>query len=245
MGALAALIAAGLTVSAQSDAPDTPNRPTGTAVLVGGADLEWNDVSGAESYEVQLYTNGQWTDLPDGDIQIAVYAAGAIVSGLDPAATLWLRVRASNERGASDLSPFGQMASTTQFEQGRQPRPGNEPATGAPSIGGTTEVGATLTADTGALQDANRRARVALRFHWISNSPDTDTAIADATGSSYTLVSADEGNAIKVRVDFVDRGRYAESLTSAASGTVGGGAQGSGDGGSSQNSPATGAPTIS
>ena len=118
MGALAALIAAGLTVSARSDVPDTPNRPTGTAVFVGGADLEWNDVLGAKSYEVQLYTNGQWTDLPDGDFEIAVYGAGAIISGLDPTATHWFRVRASNERGTSDWSPFGQMASTTQFEQG-------------------------------------------------------------------------------------------------------------------------------
>ena len=58
-------------------------------------------------------------------------------------------------------------------------------------------------------------------------------------------MSADEGNAIKVRVDFVDRGGYAESLTSDASGTMGGGAPGSGDGGSSQNSPANGAPSIS
>ena len=73
----------------------------------------------------------------------------------------------------------------------------------------------------------------------------TDTAITNATDSSYTLVAADEGNTIKVRVDFTDRGGYSESLTSAATASVSSVAEGSSGGGSSQNSPATGAPTIS
>ena len=245
LGVVAALVAAGLTVSAQSGAPDTPNQPTGTVVFDGGVDLEWNDVPGAHSYEVQLFTDGQWTDLPAGDIEVAFYGAGAIVSGLDPAATLFLRVRARNGQGASDWSAYAQIASTSQYAQGRMPRPDNEPATGAPAVNGTTEVGATLTADTGAIEDGNGLDRVVFLIQWISSSGGTDTAIPDATEPTYTLVAGDEGKAIKVRVDFIDRGGYSESLTSAATASVTSAEEGSSGGETPQNSPATGAPTIS
>ena len=68
--------------------------------------------------------------------------------------------------------------------------------------------------------------------------------IAGATDSSYTLVAADEGNTIKVRVDFTDRGGYSESLTSAVTASVTSAVEGSSGEETPQNSPATGAPTI-
>ena len=240
-----ALLAGASTVSAEGTAPDTPNRPTATAVFIGGVDLEWNDVTGADSYDVQLYRNGQWIDLPGDGVEIAFYGAGAIISRLDPTATLYLRVRAQNSHGSSNWSNYFQLASTSQYEQGRQPRPDNVPASGAPVISGEEEVGETLTAGTGAIEDSNGLDRVKFRFQWISNNGGTDTVIANATDSSYTLVAADESNTIKVRVDFTDRGGYSESLISAATASVLSVAEGSSGGGSSQNSPATGAPTIS
>ena len=51
------------------------------------------------------------------------------------------------------------------------------------------------------------------------------------TGSTYTLVSADEGKAIKVRVSFTDDAGNEETLTSAATAAVA----------SRPNTPATGA----
>ena len=49
-------------------------------------------------------------------------------TGRVPSLTAWILPPRSgfgfahrNEHGASDWSPFGQMASTTQFEQGQQP----------------------------------------------------------------------------------------------------------------------------
>ncbi len=201
-------------------------------------------MAGADSYEVQLFTSGQWTLLPANGVEIAFYGAGAIISELDPGATLWLRVRARNSHGASDWSSYFQLASTSQYEQGRQSRPDNVAASGAPVITGTAEVGETLTVDTGAIEDDNGLDRVKFRFQWISNNGGTDTAIADATDSSYTLAAADEGNTIKVRVDFTDRGGYAESLTSAPTASVTSAVEGSSGGETPQNSPATGAPTI-
>ncbi len=202
-------------------------------------------MSGADSYEVQLFTNGQWTLLPANGVEIAFYGAGAIVSGLDPGATLWFRVRARNAHGSSSWSAYGQMASTSQYEQGRQPRAENVSANGAPVISGTAQVGETLTVDTSGIEDPNGLARVQFRFQWVSSNGGADTVITNATDSSYTVLAADEDNAIKVRVDFTDRGGYSESLTSAATASVTTAVEGSGGGETPQNSPATGAPTIS
>ena len=202
-------------------------------------------MTGADSYEVQLFTSGQWTLLPGNGIEIAFYGAGAIISDLNPSDTLWFRVQARNAHGPSDWSAYYQMASTSQFQRGRQPRPDNVTASGAPVISGTTEVGETLTADTGGIEDGNGLDRVKFRFQWVSNNGGTDTVITDATDSTYTLVAADEDSTIKVRVDFTDRGGYSESLTSTATASVLSAGEGNSGGGSSQNSPATGAPTIS
>ena len=77
------------------------------------------------------------------------------------------------------------------------------------------------------------------RFQWVSNDGSADAEITGATGSSYTLVAADEGKTVKVRVSFTDRGGYAESLTSAATDTVSFAVQQQ-----VANSPATGAPAV-
>ena len=84
--------------------PGVPDQPEGTAVFVGGVDLEWNDVPGADSYAVQLGQGGQSIDLPGDGVEVAFYGAGAIISGLDPEASLWFQVRAANAHGVSDWS---------------------------------------------------------------------------------------------------------------------------------------------
>ena len=232
---LAALVAGASPAFAQGTVPEAPDQPIGTAVFVGGVDLEWNDVPGADSYDVQLYRNGQWLDLPGDGVEIAFYGAGAIISGLDPNSTLWFQVRARNAHGFSDWSNFSSMASTNQFKLGRRARPANVPAGGTPVINGTAQVGESLTADTTGIEDGNGLDRVQFRFQWVSHDGSADTDIASATDSTYPLAASDEGKTIKVRVAFTDRGGYAESLTSAATATVA----------AAPNSPATGAPVIS
>ena len=223
----------------QGSAPDAPDLPIGTAVFVGGVDLEWNDVPGADSYEVQLFQNGQWTDLPGGGVEIAFYGAGAIISELDPDSTLWFQVRARNAHGSSDWSDFSSLSSTNQFRLGRQARPANEAASGAPVINGTAQVGEILTADTTGIEDGNGLDRVQFGFQWATNYGGADTDIAGATNSTYTLAVSDEGKTIKVRLAFTDRGGYAESLTSDATETVSFAGQQQID-----NNPATGGPII-
>ena len=234
-------------VSAQGSAPDTPDQPVGTAVFVGGVDLEWNDVPGADSYDVQLFRNGQWAALPGDGVEITFYGAGAILSELDPGSTHWFQVRARNAHGSSDWSNFRQVGSTNQSALGKRARPDNAPASGAPVIDGTAQVGESLTADATGIEDDNGLDRVQFRFQWVSNDGSADTDIASATDSTYTLAPNDEGKTIKVRVAFTDRGGYAESLTGVGTELVTSSAQANPapTPEPAQNSPATGAPTIS
>ena len=92
----------------------------------------------------------------------------------------------------------------------------NSPATGAPTISGTTQVGEALTADTSGIGDADGLTNVSYSHQWIRNDGSSDTSITDATDSTYTLVDADEGKTIKVRVSFTDDADNEETLTSAA-----------------------------
>ena len=224
----------------QGSAPDTPDRPVGTAVFAGGVDLEWNDVPGADSYDVQLFRNGQWMDLPGDGVEIAFYGAGAIISELDPGSTHWFQVRARNAHGSSDWSNYRQVGSTNQDPLGKRARPDNVTASGAPVINGTAQVGESLTADAAGIEDGNGLDRVQFRFQWVTNDGSADADITGATDSTYTLVAADEGKTVKVRVSLTDRGGYAESLTSDATDTVSFAVQQQ-----VANSPATGAPAIS
>ena len=111
----------------------------------------------------------------------------------------------------------------------------NSPATGAPTISGTAQVGETLTANTSGIADTDGLTNVAYSYQWVRNDGTSDTDIADATASTYTLVAANEGKTIKVKASFTDDASHAESVTSVATTTVA----------ARPNSAATGVPTIS
>ena len=92
----------------------------------------------------------------------------------------------------------------------------NTPATGAPTITGTAQVGQTLTASTSGIADADLLTNVSYSYQWLAD----DTEIEGATSSTYTLQGSDNGKAIKVRVTFTDDAGNEESLTSAATNSV-------------------------
>ena len=107
----------------------------------------------------------------------------------------------------------------------------NSPATGTPTISGTTQVGQTLTADTTGIADTDGLTNVSYDYQWLAD----DAEIASATGNTYVLTSAELGKAVKVRVSFTDDAGNEETLTSAATAAAA----------AKPNSPATGVPTIS
>ncbi len=141
--------------------------------------------------------------------------------------TISVRVSFTDDRGNAEslTSAATEAVSATSQQQA------NSPATGQPTISGTAQVGQTLTADTSGIADEDGLADVSYSYQWQADGAD----IAGATGDTYTLADAEEGQAITVTVSFTDDAGNAESLTSAATNAVA----------PKPNTPATGLPTIS
>ena len=108
----------------------------------------------------------------------------------------------------------------------------NTPATGSPTKSGSPEVGQTLTLDISAVADAEGLTNAS--YTYLYQGLRNGAEIRDATDISYTLVDADEGKTIKVRVSFTDDANNAESRTSTATVAVA----------PRPNRAPTGAPTI-
>ena len=233
-------------VSAENAAPAKPDTPTLRALHQGMVEVDWNDVSGANRYEVQFYTSSAWIDLPNAGLGIEIFFDGsrAVATGLpEDLGYDAFHVRAGNSVGWSEWSEYAWQMTTHNMDwEGipvptiePTPEPVNTPATGAPTISGTVQVGEELTADTSDIADANGLTNVTYSYQWIRNDGNTDTDITDATDSTYTLEAADEGNTIEVKVSFTDDADNDERLTSAATGEVE----------ARPNRPATGRPMIS
>ena len=97
-----------------------------------------------------------------------------------------------------------------------EPDDPNSPATGAPAISGTPQVGETLTADTSGIADADGLTNVSYGYQWTAGGSDID----GATGSSHTLTASEQGQTIQVRVTFTDDADNEETLTSIATAAV-------------------------
>ena len=121
------------------------------------------------------------------------------------------RVSARNESGAGEESDWVRVGPASAS---------NNPATGLPTISGTAQVGETLTADITGIADADGLNGESFTYQWVSGDGTTDTDIENATGSTYTLVAADQGRSVKVRVTFTDDGGNEETLTSAPTAPV-------------------------
>ena len=214
----------------------------------GMVQLDWQDIEDAGWYVVQYYhlEGGEWLDLPAEGVEITFHGSSAVVSNLHGLS--WLRVGAASCDGASEWSQIEQLFGTNasdwegvpvpELEEGDEiepcsedaDTPDNSPATGAPTISGTAQVGETLTANTSGVADADGLGSVQYEYQWLAD----DSDISGATNATYTLAAEDEGKAIKVQVDFTDDQGNEESLTSGATDAVD----------ARPNSPATGAPTI-
>ena len=177
---------------------DRPSQDLKAAITTTGGDVK----------RVYRDDTGQWTDFlvrlapaQDGPVTVAVRAPDA-------------------EEACSDMgvicTPDGRPLSQTVSDTVAGPGVTNSAATGEPTISGTARVGETLTASVSGISDADGLTGATFEYQWIRRSTD----IEGATASAYTLVSADEGETIRVRVDFTDDNGNEESLTSAATGAV-------------------------
>ncbi len=217
----------------------TANNPaTGEPVITGkatvGETLKANttNIADADGLSHATFTY-QWitndgTD--DTDIQDATDATYTLADADEGKA---IKVRVSFTDDADNEETLTSTA-TVAVAAATQP---NSPATGAPTISGTAQVGETLTADTSGIADEDGLENVSFSYQWIAIDGTTDADIAGATASTYTLVDTNEGKTAKVRVSFTDDEGNEETLTTAATAAVAAAP--------TSNSPATGAPTIS
>ena len=218
-------------IQLNSEATGAPTI-SGTAQVGETLTVDTSGISDADgltnvSYSYQWIRNDGNADT---DIQVATNSTYTLVSG-DEGNTIKVRVSFTDDANNEESRTSDATATVAA-------KP-NSPATGAPTISGTAQVGQTLTADTSGISDADGLTNVSYSYQWIRNDGNADTDIQVATNSAYTLVSGDEGNTIKVRVSFNDDAGNGETLISAATVAV------AANPNSPDNSPATGAPTIS
>ena len=225
----------GLAEGAEAD----QNEPATGAPTIGGAPqvgetltASISDIADADGLERASF--GYWWLRVDGQTETLIEEASGTSYTLketDQGKTIRVRVKFNDDEGNEET-----LTSAATAEVAAKP---NSPATGEPTIGGTAQVGETLTADTSGIADDDGLNEAIFSYHWVRYDGSTDTEIAEASGSSYTLGAADLGKSIKVRVDFTDDSGHQESLTSLPVGPVD--QQVSPQ---QTNSPATGAPTI-
>ena len=101
-----------------------------------------------------------------------------------------------------------------------QPQTANSSATGVPTVTGTAQAGETLSVDTSGIADADGLTNVSYSYQWVANDEGTDANISSETDATYTLVAADVGDTIKVKVTFTDDAGNEEALTSGATDAV-------------------------
>ena len=195
--------------------PATPDKPTGKAIWAGIVDMEWNEVAGADSYELQYFNFSDWIDIPGHGISVGYYGAGAVVKGLAHSWSNTFRVRAVNTHGASGWSMYGY---TPQTDGPRAwvgvPEPVNVPATGSVVLSSSVEAPESLTVDISGLADENGLDRVKIFYRWSKVEGTTDVEIEGAEGLSYTVPDGEERDSIRFRVSFTDRHGFAETLDS-------------------------------
>ncbi len=213
---------------------DQNTEATGAPTISGTAQVDEtltadvssiNDADGLTnvSYSYQWIANDGTNDADIGGQTGSTYT----LTDEDMGKTIKVRVSFTDDAGNEETLTSAATAAVAS-------RP-NTPATGLPTISGTPQVGEKLTAETSAIADADGLDNVSYSYQWMVNDGNDDADIEDATVSTYTLVSADEGNTIKVRVSFTDDSDNQETLTSVATDQVA----------AKPNSPSTGLLTIS
>ncbi len=210
-----------------------PNTPaTGAPTISGAVQMDetltasTTGISDADGMTSATFSY-QWLDA-DAEINGATASTYTLVAD-DEGKAIRVMVSFTDDAGNDE-----ELTSAATSAVAAAPPPPNTPATGTPTITGVAQVGETLTADTTGISDDDGLDNAAFAYQWLTD----DAEIDSATASSYTLVAADAGKAIRVMVSFTDDAGNDEELTSAATGAVAAALP-------PPNTPATGAPTIS
>ena len=200
--------------------PGTPRslevETAGTGELaVTWQEPESNGGSEVTGYRVQWkLATGSWNTEADVSSETTTGTSYTITSlALDTEYAV--RVIAANGVGDGPASAERTETAQAKTSEQRDSAP-NTPATGAPAISGTAQVGETLTAGTGGISDENGLEDASFSYQWVRSDGTSDANITGATGATYTVHNDDAGKSIRVRVSFTDDDGNDESLTSEA-----------------------------
>ena len=219
--------------SQQQDADPENSEPTGLPSISGTVRVGETLTAGTAGIaDADGLTNAtfsyQWIrndGTADTEIAGATADTYTLVAG-DAGKTIEVKVSFTDDAGSPETLSSAATAVVA-------PKP-NAQATGAPAISGTAQVGQTLTANTSAIADEDGLTQAVFAYQWARSDGGSDSNIQGATGSTYTLVKADEGKTITVTVSFTDDAGSSETLPSVATGEVA----------PKPNTQATGQPTI-
>ena len=90
----------------------------------------------------------------------------------------------------------------------------NDPATGQPVISGAAVNGEVLSALTSQIRDIDGMTGASFQYQWFRLNGGEEIEIPEANGSTWSLMEADIGSALKVRVRFTDDDGFDEELFS-------------------------------
>ena len=198
--------------------PPDPTAPTLVSATATTLTIEWTHPGDGGSpltrnfIEYRVEGTTDWTNWYRGETPTQV--TRTVITNLAAATAYDVRVHSTNAIGNSQW-----VQSATAFST----LVGGTAATGAPAITGTAAVGQVLAVDLTGIEDADGLTNVSYSYQWVRVDADgtsNPADIADATDATYTLVYADLGKTLKVRVTFDDDGGNTETLTSAATATV-------------------------
>ena len=213
------------TVRAANTAPTALNSTVttneDTSYTFGVGDFNFSDTDagdGLASVEItSLPASGKGSLMLDG----SAVTADQVVSRADIDADELVYTPPANANG-DDYASFGFKVSDGTDESASaytmtiDVTAVNDAATGEPAISGTARVGSELTAAKGNIADVEGLTSVSYSYQWIRVDGTEETDITGATSSTYTLVAADQGKKVKVRLGFTDDGGTGEVRTSAA-----------------------------
>ena len=220
-------------VSAEPNVAAT-GQPTisGTAQVGGELTAGTSGISDGNGLTTVSYSyqwlRGETASAAGEDISGATSATYTVVEA-DQGKYLRVRVSFQDDDGNSETA--------TSDTTGPVSAEANESATGQPTISGTAQVGEDLTAGTSGISDGNGLTTVSYSYQWLrgETAAAAGSEIAGGTSATYTVVEADQGKYVRVRVNFQDDDGNAETATSDATGPVS----------AEPNVAATGQPTIS
>ena len=203
-------------VTVASDGDVTEGSPavftlTRTGDLTGELDVAY-EVTATGEFGVTTTGAGTATFPANNDtVQVSVTTTGDTTHEAHGSVTLTLQAGTGYAVGTPDTA-------TAAVEDDDNAAPTGGP----PTIDDTTPlVGETLTADTSGIDDPDGLTNRTFTYQWIRTSGGTDTRISGATAATYAVVADDKDATLKVEVTFTDDDGTTETLTSAATTTVG------------------------